>query len=150
MASVNLIRRSLPVCAGTGSKSISNQLELSFQERASSMTEPNFLSRKVDELKEWQRVAWRRVADPLVTEFERREIRNHIKESDEELRYCLGMVSDRLRRRSRTVGDVGDSLAKLISDFCLLRSLRSHDVRAIGPARQMNGTQTQLVLPDFR
>ena len=77
------------------------------------MTEPGILSRKVVELKEWQRVAWRRVADPLVTEIERREIRNHIKKSDEELRSYLGMVSDRLRRRSRTVGDVGDSLAKL-------------------------------------
>jgi hypothetical protein len=58
-------------------------------------------------------VAWRRVADPSVTNFERREIRNHIKESDEEQRYYLGMVSDRLGWRSRTVGDVGDSLAKL-------------------------------------
>jgi hypothetical protein len=82
---------------GTGSKSISNQLELSFQERAASMTEPDILDRKVDELKEWQRVAWRRVADPSVTDFERREIRNHIKESDEHLRYYLGMVSRRLR-----------------------------------------------------
>jgi hypothetical protein len=77
------------------------------------MTEPDILSRKVVELKEWQRVAWRRVADPSVTDFERREIRNHIKESDEHLRYYLGMVSDRLHRQTRTVEDVGDSLAKL-------------------------------------
>jgi hypothetical protein len=65
------------------------------------MTEPNFLSRKVEELKEWQRVAWRRIADPSVTEFERREIRNHIKESDELLRYYLVMVSERHRLQSR-------------------------------------------------
>jgi hypothetical protein len=77
------------------------------------MTEPDILSRKIVELKEWQRVAWRRVADPSVTDFERREIRNHIKESDEHLRYYLEMVSDRLRRRSRAVGDVGDSFARL-------------------------------------
>jgi hypothetical protein len=77
------------------------------------MSEPNNLSRKVDELKEWQRVAWRRVADPFVTEFERREIRNHIKESDGELGYYLGMVSERLRFRGRKVEDVRDSLAKL-------------------------------------
>ena len=75
------------------------------------MTEPNFLSSKVFELKEWQRVAWRRVADPAVTQFERREIRNHIKESDEVLRYYLGMMSERLRRQDRTV-NVGDSPAK--------------------------------------
>ena len=84
------------------------------------MTKPDILSRKIDELKEWQRVAWRRVADPMVTEFERREIRNHLKESDEHLRCYLGMASDRLRRQARTVGDVGDSLAKL--KFRLLRA----------------------------
>jgi hypothetical protein len=76
------------------------------------MTEPDILSRKVIELKEWQRVAWRRVADPLVTDFERREIRNHIKESDEALRYHLGMMSERLPRQARTVEDVGDSPGK--------------------------------------
>ena len=76
------------------------------------MTEPDILSRKIKELTEWQRVAWRRVADPAVTQFERREIRNHIKESDEALRYYLGMMSERLRRQVSTV-DVGDSLAKI-------------------------------------
>ncbi len=77
------------------------------------MTEPDILSRKVDELKEWQRVAWRRVADPSVTAFERREIRNHIKESEGELRYYLGKVSERLRLQARTVEDVSESLAEL-------------------------------------
>jgi hypothetical protein len=84
------------------------------------VSEPDILSRKVDELKEWQRVAWRRVADPMVTAFERREIRNYIKESDGELGYYLGMVSERFRRQARTVEDVGDSLAKL--NFRLLRA----------------------------
>ena len=50
------------------------------------MTEPDILNRKIHEIKEWQRVAWRRIADRSVTQFERREIRNHIKESDEALR----------------------------------------------------------------
>lgn len=77
------------------------------------MTEPDILSRKINELMEWQRVAWRRVADPSVTQFERREIRNHIKESNEELRCYLGIVSERLRLQARTVEDVGDSLAKI-------------------------------------
>jgi hypothetical protein len=83
------------------------------------MTEPDTLSRKINELMEWQRVAWRRVADPSVTQFERREIRNHIKESDGELRYYLGMVSEHLRLQARTVEDVADSLAKI--NFRLLR-----------------------------
>jgi hypothetical protein len=84
------------------------------------MTEPDILSRKINELKEWQRVAWRRVADPMVTEFERREIRNHIKESDLELRYYLAIMTEQLRFQARAVEDVGDSLAKL--NFRLLAS----------------------------
>ena len=77
------------------------------------MIEPDILSQKIYELKHWQTVAWRRVADPLVTAFERREIRNHIKDSDAELRRCLGMMSDRLRFQTRAVEDVGDSVANL-------------------------------------
>jgi hypothetical protein len=77
------------------------------------MTEPDFLGRKIHELKEWQRVAWRRVADPLLTAFERREIRNHIKESDGEQRRYLAMMSERLRFQARAVEDVGDSLVKI-------------------------------------
>jgi hypothetical protein len=77
------------------------------------MTEPDVLNRKIGELQEWQSVAWRRVADPFVTEYERREIRNHIKESDEELRHCLRMMTERLRFRARTAKDVGADLAKL-------------------------------------
>jgi hypothetical protein len=77
------------------------------------MSEPDILSRKIGELKEWQSVAWRRIADPLVTPFERREIRNHIKQSDDELRYYLGMMSERVRFQARAVEDVGDSFGKL-------------------------------------
>ena len=72
------------------------------------MTEPDILSRKIKELTEWQRVAWRRVADPTVTQFERREIRNHIKESDEALRYYLGMVTERHRLQSRKLSLICD------------------------------------------
>ena len=77
------------------------------------MNEPDILSRQIHELKGWQTVAWRRIADPMLTQFERREIRNHIKVSDGELRRYLGMMSDRLRFQARAVEDVGDSLASL-------------------------------------
>jgi hypothetical protein len=77
------------------------------------MTEPDTLSLKITELKEWQTVAWRRIAGPAVTPFERREIRNHLKESDGELRRCLAMMSDRLRFQAHQVEDVGDSFANL-------------------------------------
>jgi hypothetical protein len=82
------------------------------------MTEPDILSRKICELMDWQTLAWRRVADPLTTAFERREVRNHIKESGEELRRYLAMMSDRLRFQARAVQDVGDSLVK--TNFRLL------------------------------
>jgi hypothetical protein len=77
------------------------------------MTEPDILSRKIHDLTQWQRVAWRRIADPMLTAFERREVRNHLKESDGELRRCLAMMSERLRFQARATEDVGDSLANL-------------------------------------
>jgi hypothetical protein len=77
------------------------------------MTEPDILSHKISELKEWQSVAWRRIADPSVTPFERREVRNHMNECDAELRRCLQIMSERVRFRAGTVEDIGDSLAQL-------------------------------------
>jgi hypothetical protein len=67
------------------------------------MTEADTVSRKIDELKKLQTLAWRRIADPLLTPLERREIRNHIKESDLALRYYLTMMSKRLRFHPATV-----------------------------------------------
>jgi hypothetical protein len=88
------------------------------QERANTMNEPDILSRQIHELKDWQTVAWRRIADPMLTQFERREIRNHLRESEFELRHCLGLMSDRLRFKTGPAEQVGDSLAKL--EFRLL------------------------------
>jgi hypothetical protein len=86
---------------------------INFQMRADSMTEPDILSSKIRELMDWQTVAWRRIADPSITLFERREIRNHLKESDAELRRCLAMVSERHRFRMRGPVEMRDSLAEL-------------------------------------
>ena len=77
------------------------------------MNEPDILSRKIHELKKWQTAAWRRIADPLLTTFERREIRNHLRDSEFELRHYLDLMSDRLSFRPAPVEKVGDSLAKL-------------------------------------
>jgi hypothetical protein len=77
------------------------------------MIEPDVLSSKISELMDWQAVAWRRIANPSVTLFERREIRNQIKESDAELRRCLAMISERLRFRTRSPEKIRDSLAEL-------------------------------------
>ena len=40
-------------------------------------------------------------------------IRNHLRDSDAELRQYLAMKSERLRFRARTVEDIGDNFAKL-------------------------------------
>ena len=77
------------------------------------MTDMDMLSRKISDLKDWQTLAWRRIADPAVTTFERREVRNHIKESDEELRRCLVMMSDRFRFKARPEKIVGNSMANI-------------------------------------
>jgi hypothetical protein len=82
------------------------------------MKEPDILSRKIRELKDWQTAAWQRIADPLLTTIERREIRYHLRDSEFELRHYLDMMSDRLRFRPAPVEEVGDSLAKL--EFRLL------------------------------
>ena len=77
------------------------------------MKEPDILSRKIRELKDWQTAAWQRIADPMLTAFERREIRNHLRDSEFELRHYLDMMSDRLRFRPAPAEKVDDSLAKL-------------------------------------
>jgi hypothetical protein len=67
------------------------------------MTEPDVLTRNIEALKELQRAAWHHLADPALTTFERRETRNHIKQSGAELRSYLEMMSERTRFRPRPV-----------------------------------------------
>jgi len=64
------------------------------------MTDANVLDCKIYELKEVQRLAWRQLADPSLTTFERREVRNQIRLSNGELKQYLQMMSERLRVRS--------------------------------------------------
>jgi hypothetical protein len=75
------------------------------------MTEPDNLSIKICELMDWQTIAWRRVADPVTTTFERRDIRNHLKACEDELRRCLARRSERLR--ARAAAEVRDRPAEL-------------------------------------
>jgi len=83
------------------------------------MTEPDVLSRNIHALKELQREAWYHLSDPALTTFERREMRNQIKQTGAELRSCLEMMSERTRFRSRPVEqDVADGQAKF--EFRLL------------------------------
>ncbi len=83
------------------------------------MTEPDILSRNIHTLKEQQRQAWHQLSDPALTAFERRETRNHIRQTGAELRSCLAMMSERTRFRGRPEEEqVADTPAKF--EFRLL------------------------------
>jgi hypothetical protein len=89
-----------------------------FQLAGRSMTEPDTLDQTIQALKQSQRMAWEQLADPALTTFARRELRNEIKQTGAELRSCLQMMSERSRFRVRPPVDAGDSLEKF--EFRLL------------------------------
>ena len=77
------------------------------------MTEPDALVRDIDAQKALQREAWRELASPALTTFDRCEIRNRIRQSEAELRVSLQIMSERLSYRPRPEEEVGDSLANI-------------------------------------
>jgi hypothetical protein len=63
------------------------------------------LDHDVSILKIWLRDAWRRISDSTITAYERREIRNYMKEAEAALRSGLRRIADRekaTRARERT------------------------------------------------
>lgn len=82
------------------------------------MTEPETLDHTIRTLKQSQRSAWQQLADPALTTFARRELRNEIKQSGAELRSYLQMASERSRFRVRPTIDVPVALEKF--EFRLL------------------------------
>jgi hypothetical protein len=72
------------------------------------MIDTNALNRKIYELKEVQRTAWRQLADPALTTFERREVRNQIRASNSELKYHLQTMSECLRSRVNSPAESAD------------------------------------------
>jgi hypothetical protein len=77
------------------------------------MTEPDVLSSEIGVLMALQREAWRELASPELTQFDRREIRNRIRQSGVDLRSYLNMRTERLRFQSRPVEAPIDSLATI-------------------------------------
>jgi hypothetical protein len=75
------------------------------------MIELDVLSRQIDALMAEQRAAWRELAVPALTAFDRREIRNRIRQSGLELREHLKLRTQRLTLQLRPVEPVTDSLA---------------------------------------
>lgn len=63
------------------------------------LTMASTLDEDVRDLKNWMRTAWRRLADPALTSFDRRETRNYMKEAELALAAGLKRVEDRERAR---------------------------------------------------
>ena len=77
------------------------------------MTEPDVLSSEITVLMAQQRDAWRELASPSLTQFDRRELRNRIRQGEVELRDYLKMRGERLLFRPRPVEEPTDSLANI-------------------------------------
>ena len=54
------------------------------------MTEPE-IRNHIATLQGWLADAWRRLADPSLTAFDKRELRNQMKQADASLRRCLAL-----------------------------------------------------------
>lgn len=75
------------------------------------MIEADVLSIEINALMAQQRDAWRQLAVPSLTAFDRREIRNRIRQGEVELREHLKVRTERLRFQPRPVEPPTDSLA---------------------------------------
>ena len=64
------------------------------------MTEPDMFDQEIRALQQWLRTAWVQLADPSLTAFARRELRNQMKQSSADLRSFLQKASE---SRSRPV-----------------------------------------------
>lgn len=77
------------------------------------MIELDVLSQQIDTLKAEQRAAWSELAIPTLTAFDRREIRNRIRQGEVELRDHLKLRTERLRFEPRLVEPPSDSIATI-------------------------------------
>lgn len=66
----------------------------------------DILDQDISALKEWLRRAWRCLADPSLTPFERRELRNYMKEADVALRSGLKRIAARELSRREAARDI--------------------------------------------
>ena len=84
------------------------------------MSELEVLVCNVDGLKELLRIAWKDLANPLLTPFERREARNQINQYSVELRRHLQLIqAERIRSRKDSAleedHDLGAPSLRLLS-----------------------------------
>ncbi len=57
------------------------------------MSEPEILE-NISTLQRWLAAAWRRLGDPALTAFDKRELRNQMKQADTALRKCLALATE--------------------------------------------------------
>ena len=77
------------------------------------MIDLDILRSQIDALMAQQREAWRELASTSLTSFDRREIRNRIKQGEMELREHLNARTEHLRFQPRLVDVVPDCLANI-------------------------------------
>ena len=59
------------------------------------MNQPAIFDNDIRALQEWLRFAWQQLADPSLTTFTRRELRNQMKQCSADLRSQLQLVATR-------------------------------------------------------
>ena len=58
------------------------------------MHQPEVLDSDIHAMQQWLRAAWRQLADPSLTTFSRRELRNQMKQCSADLRTRLQMAAE--------------------------------------------------------
>jgi hypothetical protein len=76
------------------------------------------LDEDIRDLKQWMHGAWRHLADPALTSFDRREIRNYMKEAELALAAGLKRLAD--REQARRDAEVASNIKKR-PDFRILQ-----------------------------
>ena len=71
------------------------------------MNQPAIFDTDIRALQEWLRTAWQQLADPSLTAFTRRELRNQMKQCSADLRSRLQLVG-----QSQPVRDQARSFSK--------------------------------------
>jgi hypothetical protein len=90
------------------------------------------LEQDVQALKEWLRSAWRQLAEPSMARFDRRELRNYMKEVEAALRTGFEKLAEKERVKLRAY-NTGPSTLPL-PDFRILRSLVLSSQVSEGPS----------------
>ncbi|TWC06759.1 hypothetical protein FBZ93_10147 [Bradyrhizobium macuxiense] len=74
------------------------------------MTQPGvdqkLLDQNIRELQEWLRNAWQQLADPSLTAFSRRELRNQMKQCNADLRMQLQAASKQMLSQPAASGKI--------------------------------------------